>query len=124
MGLGTNTAFKDSREGSMKLIDAEKLKNWIKRECNPYGAPTLDFKTSEKVMNMIDRMDNEVKWIPVTERLPEESLDSVLGWDEYRECCVFIQYIRGGFRNLGTEQSFNITAWMPVPEPYRGDSNE
>lgn len=108
----------------MKLIDAEKLKNWIKRECNPYGAPTLDFETSEKIMDMIDRMDNEDRWIPVTERVPEESLNSVLGWDEYRERCVFIQYIRGEFRNLGTEQSFNITAWMPLPEPYRGNGNE
>lgn len=55
----------------MKLIDAEKLKNWIKRECNPYGAPTLDFETSEKIMDMIDRMDNENRWILVSERVPE-----------------------------------------------------
>lgn len=108
----------------MKLIDAEKIKDWIKRECNPYGAPTLDLETSEKIMDMIDRMDNEDRWIPVTERVPEESLDSVLGWDECRETCVFIQYMHGEFRNLGTEQSFNITAWMPTPEPYRGNGNE
>ncbi len=26
-------------------------------------------------------------WIPVSERLPDESLNSVLGWDEYRNRC-------------------------------------
>lgn len=30
------------------------------------------------------------KWIPVEERLPEESLNSVIGWDEYRERCCFV----------------------------------
>ena len=29
-------------------------------------------------------------WIPVEERMPEESLNSVIGWDEYRERCCFV----------------------------------
>ena len=61
-------------------------------------------------------------WIPVSERLPEESLNSVIGWDTYRERCVFVQYIDGHFQITGSNESFNIVAWMPLPEPYKAES--
>lgn len=57
-------------------------------------------------------------WIPVEERIPEESLDSVLGWDEYRQRCCFVQYL-GGRWILGNDiDSAKIIAWRPLPEPY------
>lgn len=66
----------------------------------------------------------ELKWIPVEERLPEESLNSVIGWDAYRERCVFVQYYMNDWI-LGNHESVNIVAWMPLPEPYRKEgSNE
>ena len=58
------------------------------------------------------------RWIPVEERLPEESLNSVIGWDKYRERCCFVQYYAGSW-HLGDE-SVRIIAWMPLPEPYQG----
>ena len=57
------------------------------------------------------------RWIPVEERLPEESLNSVIGWDEYRERCCFVQYYAGSW-HLGDE-SVRIIAWMPLPEAYQ-----
>lgn len=63
-------------------------------------------------------------WIPVSERLPEESLNSVIGWDAYRERCVFVQYINGYFQITGRDESFDIVAWMPLPEPYKAESEE
>ena len=60
---------------------------------------------------------SEHRWIPVEERLPEESLNSVIGWDKYRERCCFVQYYAGSW-HLGDE-SVRIIAWMPLPEPYR-----
>lgn len=57
------------------------------------------------------------EWIPVEERLPEESLNSVIGWDEYRERCCFVQYYAGSW-HLGDE-SVRIIAWMPLPEAYQ-----
>lgn len=57
------------------------------------------------------------EWIPVEERLPKESLNSVIGWDEYRERCCFVQYYAGSW-HLGDE-SVRIIAWMPLPEPYQ-----
>lgn len=64
-------------------------------------------------------VEQEQRWIPVKEKLPEESLNSVIGWDAYRERCVFVQYIDGYFQITGRDESFNITAWMPLPEPYK-----
>ena len=29
---------------------------WIKAECNPYGKPTLDYETSCRIMEHLDRM--------------------------------------------------------------------
>ena len=62
-------------------------------------------------------INDPTKWIPVEERLPEESLNSVIGWDKYRERCCFVQYYAGSW-HLGDE-SVRIIAWMPLPEPYR-----
>ena len=59
------------------------------------------------------------EWIPVSERPPKESLNSVIGWDAYREKCVFVQYIDGHFQITGKDESFNIVAWMPRPKPYK-----
>ena len=35
---------------------AERLKNKIQTECNPYGAPTFDYDTSIKILNFIDNL--------------------------------------------------------------------
>ena len=64
------------------------------------------------------------RWIPVSERLPEESLSSVLGWDRYRERCVFVQYIDNRFQITGKDETFDIVAWMPLPKPYKEGDNE
>lgn len=39
----------------MRLIDADKLYNWVKRECNPYGKPTIDFESGNRMLDMIQR---------------------------------------------------------------------
>ena len=69
-------------------------------------------------------LSDRQRWIPVSERLPEESLNSVIGWDAYRERCVFVQYINGYFQITGRDESFDIVAWMPLPEPYKAESEE
>ena len=57
-------------------------------------------------------------WIPVEERLPEESLNSVIGWDEYRERCCFVQYYGGKWSLRADREPIKIIAWRPLPEPY------
>lgn len=57
-------------------------------------------------------------WIPVEERLPEESLESVIGWDEYRERSVFVQYYTGLWILGNGIEPVKIVAWRPLPDPY------
>ena len=63
-------------------------------------------------------------WIPCSERLPEESLQSVMGWDEYRERICFVHFIRGRFILGDDTDSVNIIAWQPLPDPYQPVSND
>ena len=70
------------------------------------------------------KIEDTYKWIPVEERLPEPSLNSVIGWDAYRERRVFVQYYMNDWI-LGNHESVKIVAWMPLPETYRKEgSNE
>lgn len=79
-------------------------------------------KMLEKVAELseeIEKAQEKTRWIPVTERLPEVSYNSMLGWDKnYRRSCL-VQYNGYGFI-LPTGQYMDIIAWMPLPEPYRG----
>lgn len=58
-------------------------------------------------------------WIPVEERPPEESLNSVLGWDEYRGRCCFAQYWGGKWHLGNDDESVHIIAWQPRPGQYQ-----
>ena len=39
----------------MRLIDADSLYRRVKTECNKYGAPTIDFESGNKVLDMIEQ---------------------------------------------------------------------
>lgn len=58
----------------------------------------------------------EQKWIPCSERLPENG-------HYYLWCSdmgsVQSDYYWNGFEN-GMKYGYNIVAWMPLPEPYQG----
>ena len=87
------------------------------RKCNCRDAIIVRaFKKLAKCMN-----DG---WIPVEERLPEESLNSVIGWDEYRERCCFVQYYGGKWALRADREPIKIIAWRPLPEPYRPEQPE
>ena len=105
------------------LISREDLKKVINKF---FG--TVDFVILDDIITIIDNAPtverSQGEWIPVSERLPEESLNSVIGWDTYRERCVFVQYIDGHFQITGRAESFNIVAWRPLPEPYKKGEEE
>ena len=73
---------------------------------------------AERIEEIIRKHMND-GWIPVEERLPEESLNSVIGWDEYRERCCFAQYYNGKWMLRADREPINIIAWRPLPEPYK-----
>ena len=91
-------------------------------ECGDASGEDVIIANGTPVKTDKDRPQGE--WIPVSDRLPEESLNSVIGWDTYRERCVFVQYIGGHFQIMGKPESFDIVAWMPLPEPYEKGEEE
>lgn len=87
---------------------------------NPHWDEFVNEEYWQELMEMaITALQNQPVWIPVSERLPEESLNSVIGWDTYRNRCCFVQYLGGRFVLGDDIDSVNVTAWMPLPEPYR-----
>ena len=51
--------YKHTKAESYKEF-AERLKNKIKTECNPYGKPTYDYDTSISIMNYMDNLLKEM----------------------------------------------------------------
>lgn len=110
----------------MKREEAIKLLNDIHSQCCDTAniLCTLDADKRCAALQMaITALQNQPVWIPVSERLPEESLNSVIGWDTYRNRCCFVQYLGGRFVLGDDIDSVNVTAWMPLPETYQGSES-
>ena len=102
----------------MKIEEAIKM---LKQLVNMLSDDFGDSELCEDALHLaITALENQPVWIPVSERLPEESLNSVIGWDTYRNRCCFVQYLGGRFALGDDIDSVNVTAWMPLPEPYQG----
>lgn len=83
-----------------------------------FGKSLEAYEQSKLIVEQAAAEDNN-GWIPCSERLPEESLNSVLGFDEYRGRLCLVQYV-GGRWILGNDiDSVKIIAWQPLPEPYQ-----
>ena len=105
----------------MRAIDADYMKRQVDiHGTNKYGM--LD----ENIRVFIDQqptIEPEPHWIPVTERLPEHS-----GWylvtqiltedDDQLVCPKWYPTWSGWYENK------QVIAWMPMPEPWKGESND
>lgn len=98
------------------MIDEKRLIEVLEK--NFYGTGGI-----EVLKQIINEQPKVGEWIPVEKRLPEQSLNSVIGWDTYRERFVFVQYYMNEWI-LGNHESVNIVAWQPLPEPYEVKENE
>lgn len=84
-------------------------------------------KAKNEVVRVLSSAQPEQRWIPVSERLPEEKF-SVLVWCP-EILCVFCAYMQEDkwwiFGASHAEVLHDVTAWMPLPEPYKmvGEQN-
>ena len=60
------------------------------------------------------------KWISVKERLPEYA-EPVMGWDAELRDMGIVNFIYGQFFDIVDMSEVNVTHWMPLPEPPKGE---
>ena len=66
---------------------------------------------------------NEPHWIPVTEQLPKEDGSYLVSgkWGSGKESVGDCEFsVEDGY--FQTAWNFDVLAWMPLPEPYKGDT--
>ena len=74
------------------------------------------------------------RWIPVSERLPEDKIRSYLCWYEYfrygfynamYQTCGIGYYCNGRWGGeVAQGQKAKVLAWMPLPEPPKEENDE
>lgn len=65
----------------------------------------------------------EMKWIPVSESLPKSNQIVLVTEDGEVKLCTYELWYGYGYGFYGSRG--NVTAWMPLPEPYtpnKGDT--
>ena len=67
----------------MRLIDADKLYDWVRTECNPYGKPTIDFESGNRMLDMIKRSSTAFDKEKVIEELQKHSHNYYPSIDHY-----------------------------------------
>lgn len=78
-------------------------------------------KGVEDVLKILKNMKQESKWIPVTERLPEEDANVLVTIAKGRHTVMYAKYDRQlqKFCVGNYIRSKYVTAWMPLPESYK-----
>lgn len=70
----------------------------------------------------IDKIEKEPKWIPITERLPEEGQFIIVSYPYDASDCSRKRVMTAWYHK---EYGFTCgiaDAWMPLPEPYDAES--
>lgn len=113
----------------MRLIDADLFIETLNKVVEGHGSEAWR-KIAETMVFMIETQCEligvlKTPWIPCSERLPEE-YQAVLATLNNGELTYAWRFdvdewvICEGDRNATTD---DILAWMPMPEPYKGEQN-
>ena len=109
-------------------IDA--IRGWVKKAFEDWGNAETEIRCFNAIYPLIMALPSaqpEPQWIPCSERLPAYGEDVLISIGGY--CNV------GHIVSVNEEERYNwyfsgwyhlpndVDAWMPLPEPWRGESN-
>lgn len=106
----------------MRLIDADELRIKPEYMHDICGTPMIRCEDLARIINDIPTIEPQ-KWIPSSERLPEEGTE-VLGTDR-NGCIRHVYKDKTGLYEFATVEEgmhIGIVAWMPLPEPYKEEA--
>ena len=90
-------------------------------ECRFY--PNCDHMTQDDMTELtikdLETLEQEHKWIPVTEGLPEEGTFVLASYNSDEGPDVVMTY----YNKYGFTRGL-MTAWMPLPQPYKAESED
>ena len=88
--------MKEKRGQTMRLIDADKLYDWVRTECNPYGKPTIDFESGNRMLDMIKRSSTAFDKVNVINDLLSASICTSPDEDSFVELEEAIEIVEKG----------------------------
>lgn len=123
----------------MRLIDADNaIEIWKEKDFIKFVGQ------EEKAKMLLDVLPTEPRWIPVSKKLPEKDGEYLVYGkvvDENEDNHIFIGLYDEGSEGFGWWQDYydnrtlgfldsdfteyaSVVAWMPLPEPYKVESEE
>ncbi len=104
------------KEWDMEREEKQKAINALKISAPVMAVTQEEFNDYIQTLNQVmDWLEQEPKWIPVSERLPEEDGLYLVYAEEQPFVCRFED--NGFFID-------DVLAWMPLPKPYKPQERE
>ena len=125
--MGAEVGFERIMDGVE--IDMDEL---IRRNDAIEALYKYNFVTKEVIEREIMDIPSADRWIPCTERLPEERQDVYVTvfWDDYGDTITaYGMRTQFGWSLWNTAEAelikgYTVIAWMPLPEPWKGADDE
>lgn len=112
------------------MSDLIRREDVVKAMNEAFAVGDISRAIANDILNNIPSAEPERRWIPVTERLPKKENKSywVFTDTKYQCECRWTNNIYGigesndwGWKIFDIPQYTKVIAWMPLPEPWRGD---